>query len=283
MIFYADKQKKVIEGCANKKMEILNWKELLNPYEQAVTELKLKFENAMNEYKTLGLYSPIESVSGRVKKPASIMDKAKKKNIPNNKIEEEIEDIAGIRIICQFAEDIQKVVSLIKRRDGYDLKIVEERDYITNTKPSGYRSYHVIIKYPINSVMGYREILAEIQIRTMAMNFWAVTEHSLKYKYKGNLPDDLKQRLINCAEAAFNLDNEMSTIRNEIAYALRINKIKDNLIAGIIDNIQNLYFMTKLDDMEDINKQFVDLWNDGDIEKLKQFNEKLSAMAALYR
>ncbi len=134
-------------------MEILNWKELLNPYEQAVTELKLKFENAMNEYKTLGLYSPIESVSGRVKKPASIMDKAKKKNIPNNKIEEEIEDIAGIRIICQFAEDIQKVVSLIKRRDGYDLKIVEERDYITNTKPSGYRSYHVIIKYPINSVM----------------------------------------------------------------------------------------------------------------------------------
>lgn len=275
--------KKVIEGCANKKMEILNWKELLNPYEQAVTELKLKFENAMNEYKTLGLYSPIESVSGRVKKPASIMDKAKKKNIPNNKIEEEIEDIAGIRIICQFAEDIQKVVSLIKRRDGYDLKIVEERDYITNTKPSGYRSYHVIIKYPINSVMGYREILAEIQIRTMAMNFWAVTEHSLKYKYKGNLPDDLKQRLINCAEAAFNLDNEMSTIRNEIAYALRINKIKDNLIAGIIDNIQNLYFMTKLDDMEDINKQFVDLWNDGDIEKLKQFNEKLSAMAALYR
>ena len=225
-------------------MEILNWKELLNPYEQAVTELKLKFENAMNEYKTLGLYSPIESVSGRVKKPASIMDKAKKKNIPNNKIEEEIEDIAGIRIICQFAEDIQKVVSLIKRRDGYDLKIVEERDYITNTKPSGYRSYHVIIKYPINSVMGYREILAEIQIRTMAMNFWAVTEHSLKYKYKGNLPDDLKQRLINCAEAAFNLDNEMSTIRNEIAYALRINKIKDNLIAGIIDNIQNLYFMT---------------------------------------
>jgi putative GTP pyrophosphokinase len=178
---------------------------------------------------------------------ASLADKEsfRTKNIPNNKIEEEIEDIAGIRIICQFAEDIQKVVSLIKRRDGYDLKIVEERDYITNTKPSGYRSYHVIIKYPINSVMGYREILAEIQIRTMAMNFWAVTEHSLKYKYKGNLPDDLKQRLINCAEAAFNLDNEMSTIRNEIAYALRINKIKDNLIAGIIDNIQNLYFMTK--------------------------------------
>jgi len=264
-------------------MEILNWKELLNPYEQAVSELKLKFENVMNEYKLLGLYSPIESVSGRVKKPASIIAKAKKKNIPNNKIEDEIEDIAGIRIICQFVEDIQKVVSLVKRRDGYDLKVVEERDYITNTKPSGYRSYHIIIRYPINSVMGFREVLAEIQIRTLAMNFWAVTEHSLKYKYKGCIPDEIKQRLINCAEAAFNLDNEMSTIRNEIAYAQRINKIKDNLIANIIDNIQNLYFVAKLDDMESINKQFVDLWNEEDIDKLREFNDKLNAMAELYR
>ena len=97
-------------------MEILNWKELLNPYEQAVTELKLKFENAMNEYKTLGLYSPIESVSGRVKKPASIMDKAKKKNIPNNKIEEEIEyslKRAYKRISSENAKSI-----VVKTEDG---------------------------------------------------------------------------------------------------------------------------------------------------------------------
>ncbi len=264
-------------------MEILNWKELLGPYEQAVSELKLKFENTMAEYKNLGLYSPIEAVSGRVKKPASIIAKAKKKNIPDERIEEEIEDIAGIRIICQFVEDIQKVIALIKKRDGKDIKIVEERDYITNTKPSGYRSYHIIVRYPINSVLGYKEILAEIQIRTLAMNFWAVTEHSLKYKYQGNIPDDIKQRLINCAEAAFHLDNEMSTIRNEIAYAQRINEIKDSIIANIIDNIQNLYFVSKLEEMESINKQFVDLWNEDDITKLKAFNEKLSEMAALYR
>ncbi|MBR5468378.1 MAG: GTP pyrophosphokinase family protein [Firmicutes bacterium] len=264
-------------------MEILNWKELLNPYEQAVSELKLKFENMMNEYKILGLYSPIESVTGRVKKPSSIMDKAKKKNIPNDKLEEEIEDIAGVRILCQFVEDIQKIVSLIKRRDGYDFKIVEERDYVTNTKPSGYRSYHVIIKYPINSVLGFREVLAEIQIRTLAMNFWAVAEHSLKYKYKGNIPEELKDRLVNCAEAAFNLDNEMSTIRNEITYAQRLNRIKDNLIASIIERVQTLYFVAKLDEMEEINKEFVDLWNEEDIDKLKAFDEKLRTMAELYR
>ena len=264
-------------------MEMLNWKEFLNPYEQAVSELMLKFENMMNEYKLLGLYSPIESVSGRVKKPSSIMGKAKKKNIPNDRIEEDIEDIAGIRILCQFVEDIQKIVSLIKRRDGYDFKVVEERDYVTNTKPSGYRSYHVIIKYPINSVLGFREVLAEIQIRTLAMNFWAVAEHSLNYKYNGNIPAEIKDRLINCAEAAFNLDNEMSTIRNEIAYAQRLNKIKDNLIASIIEHIQTLYFVAKLDEMEEINKEFVDLWNEEDIDKLKAFDERLRSMAELYR
>jgi len=264
-------------------MEMLNWKEFLNPYEQAVSELKLKFENMMNEYKLLGLYSPIESVTGRVKKPSSIMGKAKKKNIPNDRIEEDIEDIAGIRILCQFVEDIQKIVSLKKRRDGYDFKVVEERDYVTNTKPSGYRSYHVIIKYPINSVLGFREVLAEIQIRTLAMNFWAVAEHSLNYKYNGNIPAEIKDRLINCAEAAFNLDNEMSTIRNEIAYAQRLNKIKDNLIASIIEHIQTLYFVAKLDEMEEINKEFVDLWNEEDIDKLKAFDVRLRDMAELYR
>ncbi|MEA5084030.1 MAG: GTP pyrophosphokinase family protein [Lachnospiraceae bacterium] len=263
-------------------MEILNWKEMLYPYEQAVAELTLKLEYTMMEYKSLGMYSPLESITGRVKKPSSILEKAKKKGIPLNKIETEIEDIAGVRILCQFVEDIPKVISLIHRRDGRDLTILEERDYIANTKPSGYRSYHIIIKYPINSVAGYREILAEIQIRTLAMNFWAVTEHSLKYKYSGNIPQDIKDRLLNCAEAAFNMDNEMSTIRNEIMYAQRINKLKDNLIADIIDHIQNLYFVAKLDEMEDVNKQFVELWSNGNIESLKAFKEKLSEMAKVY-
>lgn len=264
-------------------MEVLNWKELLYPYEQAVEELIVKFTCIIKEYRKLGMYSPIESVSGRVKKAPSIMDKASRKKIESNKIEEEIEDIAGIRILCQFVEDISKIVELIHQRDGKDMTILEERDYINNTKPSGYRSYHIIIKYPLNTAVGYREVLAEIQIRTLAMNFWATAEHSLKYKYSGNIPEPLQKRLVNCAEAAFNLDNEMATIRGEIMYAQRLNEIKNNLVISIIENIQNLYFVAKLEEMDGLNKKFIDLWEEGDINKLGEFNEQLNVMAELYR
>ncbi|MBQ2924816.1 MAG: GTP pyrophosphokinase family protein, partial [Anaerotignum sp.] len=181
-------------------MEIINWKELLYPYEQAVEELLLKFNNLDKECRHLGIYSPIDSVSGRLKKPASILDKAGRKHIPPERIEEEIEDIAGIRILCQFVEDIQKVVDMIRTRT--DMTIVQEKDYVTNMKPSGYRSYHIIIKYPLSTALGPKVISAEIQVRTNAMNFWATAEHSLRYKYSGNIPEEIQDRLTNCAGAA---------------------------------------------------------------------------------
>lgn len=262
-------------------MEIINWKELLYPYEQAVDELLLKFRYLDKECRHLGIYSPIDSVTGRLKKPASILDKAGRKQIPPDKIEEKIEDIAGIRILCQFVEDIEKVVDMVRARK--DMRIVEERDYITNTKPSGYRSYHIIICYPLSTALGPKEVLAEIQIRTNAMNFWATAEHSLRYKYSGNIPENLQKRLTNCAEAAFHLDREMATIREEITNVQRLNEIKDNLVSNILDNIQNLHFGAKLEEMEEINKEFVDLWNKEDIDELKAFNEKLNVLAEVYR
>ena len=151
-------------------MEIINWKELLYPYEQAVEELLLKFKNLDKECRHLGIYSPVDSVTGRLKTPASILDKAGRKHIAPEHIEEEIEDIAGIRILCQFVEDIQKVVDMVRSRT--DMTIVQEKDYITNTKASGYRSYHIIIRYPLSTALGPKEVFAEIQIRTNAMNFW---------------------------------------------------------------------------------------------------------------
>ena len=125
--------------------------------------------------------------------------------------------------------------------------------------------------------------MAEIQIRTLAMNFWAVNEHTLNYKYKGNIPPEIRERLKNCAEAAFNLDNEMSTIRNEIIYAQKVNMRMDSVISDIIDNIQNMYFKLRLSDVEKINKQFVELWNKGDIEELEKFSAKLKEMTEPYR
>ena len=254
---------------AKEEVELVNWKEFLYPYEQAVAELTLKLRYIMEEYKRLGLYCPMDTVLGRVKQPSSILEKARKKQIPEEKIEEEI-------------EDIPKVISLIRRRNHQDLIILEERDYIKNTKPSGYRSYHIIIRYPVQTVAGSKDLLAEIQIRTLAMNFWAVAEHSLKYKYHGQLPQELQDRLVHCAEAAFNLDNEMSTIRNEIMYAQRYNKIKDGLLADILDLIQGLYSVASLEEMEEANKRLVGLWETGSLDELKELKADLAQMAQVY-
>ena len=188
-------------------MEIQLWKEILSPYEQAVDELLVKFNHIIMQYKSMGMYSPIESVTGRVKTVSSIIDKLQKKHIQMDHIVEEMDDIAGIRIMCQFTEDIGKVVDIIRGRQ--DMRIREEKDYITNAKASGYQSYHIILDYDVYTAAGRTTIQAEIQIRTMAMNFWATIEHSLQYKYRKGIPEDIRVKLRNAADATVALDREM--------------------------------------------------------------------------
>ena len=118
-------------------------------------------------------------------------------------------------MMCQFVDDIDVVVNMLRQRQ--DFKVIEERDYINNTKQSGYRSYHVIIEYPIETLNGQKAILAEIQIRTLAMNFWATIEHTLRYKYDGDYPAEIHR--LERAEAAYLLDEEMSEIKDEIQEA----------------------------------------------------------------
>ncbi|ASS90540.1 MAG: GTP pyrophosphokinase family protein [Bacillaceae bacterium] len=198
-------------------MNYKEWEQFLAPYKQAVEELKVKLKGIRSQFELRGEHSPIEFVTGRVKPVPSILDKAKRKQIPLDKIEEEMQDIAGLRMMCQFVGDIQLVVQML--RDRHDLEIVEERDYITRNKESGYRSYHVVARYPVQSFEGLKKVLVEIQIRTLAMNFWATIEHSLNYKYSGNIPEQIKIRLQRAAEAAYRLDEEMSQIRGEIQEA----------------------------------------------------------------
>ena len=218
-------------------MEYEKWEEILAPYNHAVEELKVKFKNIRKEFFAKGEYSPIEFVTGRTKKVASIISKAKRLNMKD--IEEEMEDIAGIRIMCQFVEDIYTIVELIKSRS--DMTVVYEKDYIENFKDSGYRSYHVIIKYPIHSIAGSKEILCEIQIRTLAMNFWATIEHSLKYKYEHYIPENLAVRLRRAADAAFLLDQEMSEIREDIMKAQVMYQVKSITVRDVLSKIQELY------------------------------------------
>ena len=196
------------------------WETFLNPYKQAVDELKVKLKGMRSQFGISNTNSPIEFVTGRVKPLASIYDKSLDKGVPfepSDKLAEELQDIAGVRIMCQFVDDIATVTDLIRQRN--DMKVIEEKDYITHSKPSGYRSHHMIIEYPVETIYGRKIVIGEIQIRTLAMNFWASIEHSVNYKYKGEFPDEIKQRLQNAAEAAFRLDEEMSQIRSEIQEA----------------------------------------------------------------
>ncbi|SFA78414.1 MULTISPECIES: GTP pyrophosphokinase family protein [unclassified Bacillus (in: firmicutes)] len=194
-----------------------HWDQFLAPYKQAVEELKVKLKGMRSQFEMDSVHSPIEFVTGRVKPIASILDKANQKGIPLDKLETEMQDIAGLRMMCQFVDDIHTVVRMLRTRN--DLQVIEERDYISHKKSSGYRSYHVVIEYPVQTIHGEKKLLVEIQIRTLAMNFWASIEHSLNYKYKGQFPSDIQMRLKSAAEAAFRLDEEMSTIRGEIQEA----------------------------------------------------------------
>lgn len=263
-------------------MEMRKWKHVLIPYEQAVEELKVKFRSIRNEYRLLDEYSPIEFVTGRVKSISSIIEKSKKKNISLDNLEAEMEDIAGIRIMCQFVGDIYKVVDIIRDRDGKDLFIVEERDYIEHMKSSGYRSFHMIIKYPIQTALGEKVVFAEIQIRTLAMNFWATIEHSLRYKYKKNMPKYIEDRISKAAEAAYLLDQEMAEIREEVMKAQKQFQIESSIIADIFESIKGLTSISDSQEMNELYETFWKLWEEGDVDALHQFSQKLDTIAQAY-
>ncbi len=262
-------------------MEIQLWREILTPYDLAVKELIVKFEHLIYEHRSRGLYSPIEQVTGRVKTVASILEKAQKKNIPINEIEDRLIDIAGVRIICQFVEDIERVVEIIRRRT--DMEVIHERDYINHMKDSGYRSYHMIVNYWVQTLEGDRQIKVEIQIRTLAMNFWSTIEHSLQYKYKKNIPDHIREKLTNAANAIIQLDNEMSAVRSEIMDAQNSSQIFSKLISDILNNIQNLYRIANKREVLKIQDEFYRIYELGDIDQLKRFSRELDNIAEGYR
>lgn len=247
-------------------MAINDWKSFFMPYEQAVEELKVKLKSIRKEYRKRNEYSPIEFVTGRVKELSSLLEKANKFEIPVDRLQYEIEDIAGIRIMCQFVDDIDTVVEIIRRRK--DMQILYEKDYVRGVKESGYRSYHMVIKYPVNMADGQKEILAEFQIRTLAMNFWATIEHSLNYKYKKQLPDVVRDKLKKAADAAFELDELMLDIKDEIKDAQRLFEIKSDIITNIMNNILTLKSFGKTQEASRFESSLNKLVEDGEINEL---------------
>ncbi|MCP1309478.1 GTP pyrophosphokinase [Paenibacillus tyrfis] len=254
-------------------MDGRDWKKFLLPYEQAVEELKVKFKTLRAELKSRDEYSPIEFVTGRVKRTSSILEKAKRLSVPMDQLETGIEDIAGIRIMCQFVEDIERLAELIRARE--DMTLLYEKDYIANKKPSGYRSYHMIVEYRVQTALGMKRVLAEIQLRTLAMNFWATIEHSLNYKYRESLPEDVVARLSRAAEAAYQLDQEMSSIREEIVEAQKLFEDKSSIVAKVLNGIQELYFHLRVREAAQFQMRFNELWDTDDVWLLKKLSNEV--------
>ena len=186
-------------------------------YTCAIREVKTKLEVLNDELSVKNQRNPIEMIKSRVKKPKSIVEKLQRRGfeISLESMEKNLDDVAGIRIICSFLDDIYEVADMLIRQD--DVKVIAVKDYIQNPKPNGYRSYHMIIEIPVFFSDSKKPIRVEVQIRTIAMDFWASLDHQLKYKKSfiddnGEISEELKQ----CAEVIAGTDMKMLEIRKKI-------------------------------------------------------------------
>lgn len=262
-------------------MQGKDWKMFFMPYEQAVEELKVKLRAIRTEYRRRNEYSPIEFITGRVKEMSSMLEKANKFEIPHDRLQYELEDIAGIRIMCQFVDDIHAVVDILRKRK--DMQVLYEKDYVNNVKNSGYRSYHMVIRYPVYMAEGEFSIIAEVQIRTLAMNFWAVTEHSLNYKYKQSIPEQVRLKLKEAAESAYALDKVMMDIKDEIKDAQKLFEVKSALVSSIMNDILILISMDKSQEASRFQAQLNRLTEYGDVSELNQLKEQVRRELDKYR
>ena len=186
-------------------------------YRAGIREIRTKLEVLDDEFQTKYSYNPIHHIESRLKSIKSIMDKIKEKGleVTIDNIRNNVTDIAGIRVICNYLDDIYRIEGLLLEQN--DVKLLRRRDYIKTPKPSGYQSLHLIVEVPIFLSDGAFPIPGEIQIRTIAMDFWASLEHKLKYKTDNEVAEDLRYRLKICAKAIQELDTEMQNINNAIA------------------------------------------------------------------
>ena len=193
------------------------YREMMQLYSAAVREVRTKVEILDEEFRTRYARNPIHHIDSRLKSPQSMMKKLARKGLPQTleAAEANLNDIAGVRIICNYLEDIYRIADLLQRQR--DVEFVHRRDYIENPKESGYRSLHLVIRIPVFLSSHTELVPVEIQIRTIAMDFWASLEHQLRYKSNHETTQQLRRRLQHCAEASAALDREMQDIYREIS------------------------------------------------------------------
>lgn len=197
--------------------QVDSWKEVTLIYNSALKEIGTKLEILNDEFQHVHRYNPIEHIKSRLKSPESIVKKLKKHGYESTieNMVNYINDIAGIRVICSFTSDIYQIAEMISGQS--DIKVLSVKDYIKNPKPSGYRSYHMIVSVPIFLSDRTADTKVEIQIRTVAMDFWASLEHKINYKFEGNAPVFIQNELIECSKIISELDGRMLMLNEEVS------------------------------------------------------------------
>lgn len=193
-----------------------SWNTIIFLYNSALKEVRTKVEILNDEFQQVHQYNPIEYIKSRIKTPESIVKKLKRYGYESSidNMVNYVNDIAGIRIVCSFTSDIYKLAEMIGKQN--DLTVISIKDYIKNPKESGYKSYHMLVTVPIFLSDRVIDTKVEIQIRTMAMDFWASLEHKIHYKFEGNVPEHIQGELIECADMVAALDDKMLSLNEEV-------------------------------------------------------------------
>ena len=193
-----------------------SWNTIIFLYNSALKEVRTKVEILNDEFQQVHQYNPIEYIKSRIKTPESIVKKLKRYGYESSidNMVNYVNDIAGIRIVCSFTSDIYKLAEMIGKQN--DLTVISIKDYIKNPKESGYKSYHMLVTVPIFLSDRVIDTKVEIQIRTVAMDFWASLEHKIHYKFEGDAPEGIKNELVECARMVSDLDARMLSLNEEI-------------------------------------------------------------------
>lgn len=207
---------------------IESWETLMFLYNSALKEVVTKLDILNDEFKHVHKYDPIEYIKSRIKTPESIVKKLKRHGLETNvdNMINHINDIAGVRIVCSFTSDIYSIVEMIGKR--HDLTVISVKDYIHNPKASGYKSFHMLVSVPIFIGNDVVDTKVEIQIRTIAMDFWASLEHKIYYKFEGNAPEHISRELRDCSQIVSMLDLKMLQLNEEIMKAKKEQEVEKN-------------------------------------------------------
>ena len=231
------------------------WERMRLIYDAALREVNTKLETLNNEFKMRHQYNPIEHMTSRIKSPESIAKKLKHngRRLTVENIVRYINDVAGIRVICSYTSDIYRIARLISEQS--DVTILKIKDYIKNPKQNGYKSYHMIISVPVFLSDMTVNTKVEIQIRTIAMDFWASLEHKMYYKFEGNAPESIRRELKECADIVSFLDQKMMAINQEIKRYAGEQVVEDKELDG---DLLALYGMV-VEEVDELRRASVQL------------------------